>query len=257
MLARPVGVFAHGTFFMYDTSFDDSGSRRGDRTVLWTLRIVGLAATIAAASADAQMPNTPVLQNAWGTPGLVGALNITGGGDGSTYAAAGSWTPANNRFQFSGGLGYQTRTGNGSSLAYGARVAMPFGGATSAFGFAAFAGIGGGGSQTKRSGPALPDSLVDSTMSTAQIPVGVGIGWRRAFGGARGLSLYATPSYVFYTGGRSSGGLFRTSIAVDFGITQRIGATGGIEFGATRGRGVGGPSGTLYGIGVSYALGRR
>jgi hypothetical protein len=85
----------------------------------------------------------------------------------------------------------------------------------------------------------------------------VGIGWRRAFGGARGVSVYATPSYTFYTGGSHSGGLFRTAIAADFGITHRIGATAGIEFGATRARAIGGPSGTLYGIGVSYALGRR
>jgi hypothetical protein len=243
---------------VYDTSFDDSGSRRTDRTVLWALRIAGLIATIAAVSADAQMPGAPVLQNAWSTPGIVGALNVTGGSDGPTYAAAGSWAPVSGRFQLSGGVGYQTRTGSGSSAAYGARLAMPFGGASSSFGFAAFAGIGGGGSRTKKTTPSVPvDTLADSTASTAQIPVGVGLGWRRSFGGARGLSLYATPSYVFYTGGSHSGSLFRTAVAADFGITQRIGATAGIEFGATRSRAIGGPSGTLYGIGVSYALGRR
>ena len=247
-----------GDGFMYDTSFDDSGSPRTDRTVLWTLRIAGLIATIAAVSADAQMPGAPVLQNAWGTPGIVGAVNVTGGRDGSTYAAAGSWAPGSARFQVSGGLGYQTRTGSSSSVAYGARVAMPFGGASSSFGFAAFAGVGGGGSGTKKTAPSFPvDTLADSTVSTAQVPVGVGIGWRRAFGGARGVSVYATPSYTFYTGGSHSGGLFRTAIAADVGITQRIGATAGIEFGATRARAIGGPSGTLYGMGVSYALGRR
>jgi len=243
---------------MYDTSFDDSRSPRTDRTVLWTLRVAGLIATIAAASADAQMPGAPVLQNAWSTPGIVGAVNVTGGSDGSTYAAAGSWAPGSARFQFSGGIGYQTRTGSSSSVAYGARVAMPFGGASSSFGFAAFAGVGGGGSVTKKTTPSVSlDTLADSTVSTAQVPVGIGIGWRRGFGGTRGASLYATPSYIFYTGGSHAGGLFRTSVAADFGITQRIGATAGIEFGATRPRAIGGPSGTLYGVGVSYALGRR
>lgn len=204
------------------------------------------------------MPGAPVLQNAWGTPGIVGALNVTGGGDGSTYAAAGSWTPASGRFQFSGGLGYQNRSGSGSALAYGARLAMPFGGASSTFGFAAFAGIGGGRSSRTDPTPAIvADSLSDTTSSAAQIPLGVGIGWRRAIGATRGFSVYATPSYVFYTGGTDPGGLFRAAVAADFGITQRIGVTGGIEFGATRSRAVGGPSGTLYGIGVSYALGRR
>lgn len=243
---------------MYDTSFDDSRSRRTDRTVLWALRVAGLIATIAAVTADAQMPGAPVLQNAWSTPGTVGAVNVTGGSDGSTYAAAGSWAPGSGRFQFSGGVGYQTRTGSGSSVAYGARIAMPFGGASSSFGFAAFAGIGGGGSGTKKTTPSIPvDTLTDSTVSTAQVPIGVGLGWRHAFGGVRGVSVYATPSYIFYTGGSHSGGLFRTAIAADFGITQRIGATAGIELGATRSRAIGGPSGTLYGIGVSYALGRR
>jgi len=243
---------------MYDTSFDDSRSPRADRTVLWTLRIAGLIVTIAAASADGQMPGAPVLQNAWSSPGIVGAVNVTGGSDGSTYAGAGSWAPGSGRFQVSGGLGYQTRSGSNSSLAYGARIAMPFGGASSSFGFAAFAGVGGGGSGTKKTTPSIAlDTLADSTMSTAQIPIGVGIGWRRSFGGTRGVSFYATPSYTYYTGGSHSGGLIRTAVAADFGITQRIGATAGIEFGATRARAIGGPSGTLYGVGVSYALGRR
>src|SRR4051812_43182098 len=126
MLARPLSAHS-GDVFVYDTSFDDTRSRRIDRTVLWALRIAGLVATIAAASADAQMPGAPVLQNAWGTPGIVGALNVTGGSDGSTYAAAGSWSPGSGRFQFSGGLGVQQRAGNGSGGAYGVRVAMPFG----------------------------------------------------------------------------------------------------------------------------------
>jgi hypothetical protein len=76
-------------------------------------------------------------------------------------------------------------------------------------------------------------------------------------GATRGISLYATPAYIYYSGGSDAGGLFRTALGVDFGITPSIGITGGIEFGGKRGRAVGGPTGTLYGIGVSYAFGRR
>src|SRR4051812_41867342 len=125
---------------MYEPLFDRSGSQ------WWSCalrRAAGLAA-VTAASAGAQMAGAPILQNVWASPGIVGAVNVAGGGDGSVYAAAGSWTPGSGRFQLSGGVGLQTRTGAGSGAAYGARVAMPFGGASSTFGFAAFAGVGGG-----------------------------------------------------------------------------------------------------------------
>jgi hypothetical protein len=220
-----------------------------------TLRIAALAATIVTASADAQMPGSPVLQNAWATPGIVGAVNIAGGSDATVYAAAGAWTPVSGRFQLSGGLGYQTRTGGTSGGVYGVRVAMPFGGASSTFGFAGFAGAGGGGSAKQVDLPGA--AALDSTPSTGQFPVGAAIGWRRAVGSNHGVSVYATPSYVFFTGGSKTGGLIRAAVAADVGITSSLGATGGVEFGQTRPRGFGGPSGTSYGLGVSYAFGRR
>src|SRR5437588_8614124 len=99
-----------------------------------------LIAAFAAISAGAQLPGAPVLQNAWASPGVVGALDFGGGADGSVVAAAAGWTPGSGRFQVSGGLGSRTLTGHGSSFAYGARVAVPiFGGGASAFGVAAFA----------------------------------------------------------------------------------------------------------------------
>lgn len=256
MLAR-IGPPNHGSGFMYDTSFDRAGSeiRNTDRRALWVLRIVALAAMIAAAStADGQMPGAPVLQNAWAAPGFVGAVDIAGGSDATVYAGAASWTPASGRFQLSGGLGYQTRTGESSGAAYGARLAIPFGGAASSFGFAAFAGVGGA-NRTDRD--TLESTGTDTTASTAQIPVGAAIGWRHALGANRGISLYATPSYVFFTGGSENGGLFRAAVGADIGITRSIGATAGVEFGGTRARELGGPSGTLYGVGVSYAFGRQ
>jgi len=119
----------------------------------WVLRIAALLAiVVVAASADAQMPNTPVLQNAWATPGIVGAVNIAGGADATVYAAAAAWTPASGRFQVSGGGGYLTRSGYGDGGVFGVRVAVPFSGASSAFGVAAFAGAGGGtGAAIRRS----------------------------------------------------------------------------------------------------------
>jgi len=216
------------------------------------VRSANIAASVALTSlvaAGAQMPGAPVLQNAWATPGVVGALNIAGGSNGQAYAAAASWAPSTGRFQLSGGFGSRRVTGVGSRGVYGARLAMPFGGSASNLGFAAFAGVGGG-SGAKSTG-------ADSAASTTQVPVGVAIGWRRALGATHGVSLYASPSYVFYSGGAKSSGLVRTSLAVDVGITPSFGLTAGIEFGQNRSTAVGGTSGTLYGIGLAYALGRR
>jgi hypothetical protein len=218
--------------------------------------------TIAVAgSAIAQLPGAPVLQNAWATPGIVGAVNFGGSSDGSVIAGAAGWTPGNGRFQLSGGLGSRTLTGHGSSFAYGARVAMPlFGGGTSAIGIAAFAGIGGSAGAKKQSTDTTPIGTIvtaDTTASTTEIPLGAAVGWRHAIGSNHGISVFGTPSYILYSGGSKNGGLFRMAIGADVGITSAIGATVGVDFGGSRARGFGGPSSTQYGIGVSYALGRR
>jgi hypothetical protein len=208
------------------------------------------------------MPGVPVLQNAWATPGIVAAANFGGGSDGSVYALAGGWTPGSGRFQFSGGVGTRSISGAGSKTVYGLRAAMPFGSSSGTFGFAAFAGVGGGQAVTRtaagtvKTGPA--DTLAgDSTSSTTQIPLGAAIGWRRAIGSNHGLSVYATPAYVLFSGGTSTGGVFRVAVGADFGITSAIGATAGVEFGGSRPKGAGGPTGTTYGLGISYAFGRR
>lgn len=243
---------------MYDTSFDRTHHvvPAADRRLLWTLRIAAsaaLAAIALAAPADGQMPGAPVLQNAWATPGLVGAVDLAGGSDGSTYAAAVGWTPGSGRFQLSGGIGAQSRTGAGSRGVYGVRAAMPFGNAAGSFGFAAFAGVGGGTGAAKKDSAAK----IDSVASTTQIPLGAAIGWRHTIGATHGLSAYATPAYVLFSGGGKSGGIMRVAIGADVGITSSLGATVGADFGGSRPRGVGGPSGTQYGVGVSYAFGKR
>ena len=248
---------------MYDSSFDQSGGdlRAFDHRLLWALRILAVLAVVAATSAGAQIPNSPVLQNAWASPGVAGAVNITGGSDGSVYAGAASYALNSGKLQISGGIGYGTRTGGGISTAsYGVRVALPLGGDASTFGFAPFVGLGGCSNQTTYHTVTfrgvILDTLADSTTASMQFPLGVGVGWRRTAGG-RGFSIYGTPSVVFYTGGTGNGGLFRAAVGGDFAATRNIGITGGIEFGATRGRGVGGPSGTLYGFGVSYVFGHQ
>lgn len=226
---------------------------RSPRRALANVVLAGSLALLAFISipADAQIPGAPVLQNAWATPGIVGAIDITGGSDGSVYAAAASWTPGSGRFEVSGGGGFQSRTGKSSRGVFGGRLAvpLPFGGASGSFGAAAFAGIGGGSGGTT--------AFVDSISSTIEIPVGLGIGWRHALGKSRGVSVFGTPSYVFFSGGTKTGGLFRAAIGADAGITPALGVTLGVEFGGTRPRGFGGPSGTLYGVGLSYAFGRR
>ena len=199
----------------------------------------------------AQIPGAPVLQNAWATPGLVGAVDFGGGPDGSVYAAAAAWAPASGRFQLCGGGGAQSRTGQkGSRGVFGVRAAIPFGSATGDIGFAVFAGVGGGNGGTS----AFPDSI----SSTTEVPLGAAVGWRHTIGSNHGISVYATPAYVLFSGGSgSSRGVFRAALGSDIGVTSALGATLGVEFGGTRPRGFGGPSGTLYGVGVSSAFGHR
>jgi hypothetical protein len=56
------------------------------------------------------------------------------------------------------------------------------------------------------------------------------------------------------SGGRSTG-VMRAGIGADIGITSSIGITGGLELGQTQTAGPG-PTGTVYGFGVSWAFGR-
>jgi hypothetical protein len=201
------------------------------------------------APAGAQLPGAPVLQNAWATPGVVGAVNFGGGADGQVFAAAASWSPSAGRFALSGGFGSRHVTGASSRGVYGVRLAIPFGGGpTSSVGFAAFVGAGGGSGG---------NASADSAASRSEVPVGAAIGWRLAVGATHGVSIYASPSYVFFSGGTKSGGVVRTAVAMDVGISPSVGMTAGIEFGQTRARVFGGPSGTLYAVGLAYALGHR
>lgn len=237
--------------------------RTAGRVVPW-LVLVGLAPVVA----GAQMPNSPVLQNVWASPGIVGAVNMAGGSGGSLYGLAAAWTPGSGRFQVSAGGGFQSRPANqggGSGLAYGARVALPLGSAAGSFGFGFFAGAGGGTQRLRHidtTSAALTTigTTTDTTWTTTsvvQVPVGASVGWRKGIGATHGISVYASPAYVFVSGGGSRAGVMRAAIGADVGITQSIGVTAGFEMGQSRSVGSVGPTGTLWGFGVSYALGSR
>jgi hypothetical protein len=221
-----------------------------------TLCIAALLSASTGWSAAAQLPNAPVLQNAWAAPGIVVAANLAGGSHGSVYAGAAAWAPSSARFQVSAGAGMQAREDHGSRFVYGGRLSVPvWSPGSGALGIGAFAGLGGGAGGSSRSTTNPVDA--DSTRETLIIPVGAAIGYRRGFGGIRGFSAYATPSYVMIRGNGTSANLLRVGLGLDVGISAAFGITIGAETGQAASEGSPGPNGVLYGLGVSYALGRR
>ena len=222
-----------------------------------SLAALTLAALALPAQAAAQLPELPVLQNGFTRPGFAAAVNFGAADESSTLALAGGWSPGAGRLQFSGGIGVFQPPGDESSRASaGARVAFAVptpwtGKPTSALGLTAFGGIGG----SWREGGTL-----------LQVPVGVGIGYRRGIGATRALSVYATPFYTFVrrtaedetddpeADDDTRSNLFRTSVGVDFTLTRAIGLTAGYEFGAKAEAGRPGPRGGIFGAGLSYAF---
>lgn len=212
---------------------------------LRTLR-TAFAVMLVAGAAEAQMPGSPVLQNAWASPGMVVAGNLASGG-GSLYAGAIGWSPTGGRFQISAGAGSHNPKNGSSRFVYGARAALPMMQAMAGkLGVAGFVGIGGGAT-----------SAGDTTASKTHVPVGVGIGYRQAIGTAgRGFSAYLDPMYQFHTGTKGKDGYFRVAGGLDIGVSSRFGLTLGFESGAKAAAGEVGPSGGLFGVGVSMKLGR-
>jgi hypothetical protein len=193
----------------------------------------------------AQMPGTPVLQNAFANTGITAAVNAASLGGASSYAIAGAWAPAA-RFQFSGGVGIQTRSGSSSHTLYGARLNVPLVGESANFGVSVFAGYGG-----------LSGGTVDSSIAKSVVPLGATVGYRLALGTGRGVSIYGSPIYerVSRGGGASGVTVFRGAVGLDVGITPSIGGTLGVELGQNQPDGSGKPSGTAFGFAVSYAFG--
>ncbi|MEJ7810283.1 MAG: hypothetical protein WKG32_07700 [Gemmatimonadaceae bacterium] len=213
--------------------------------------VIVLAATLLAAPAlaHAQMLGTPVLQNAWANPGITVAANVASGDGTRTYGGAGAWAPSSMRFQVSAGAGLldpETELAD-NTVTFGARAMapLPLLNREGALGVAAFAGVGGASSDG---------------VSYLSIPFGVALGYRRALGATRGVSAYVAPFYAITRASAdsasASGNLFRVSGGVDVTLFGSLGLTLGYEGGATAAEGDPGPTGGVFGVGVSYALRR-
>jgi hypothetical protein len=207
-----------------------------------------LLPVVGAAPCGAQMPGQPVLQNAFGNPGITVAANFGIGNDVKGYGGAAAWAPGSARFQLSAGAGVldPDRADAERAFAWGARAMVPvLRRAAGALGLAAFAGVGG----TKSGG-----------VTQLAVPVGAAVGYRRALGASRVISLYAAPFYnqvrVSGDGGSETGGTFRVSAGLDVALIPALGLTAGYETGATAKDGDPGPQGGVFGVGVSYALRR-
>lgn len=203
-----------------------------------------VAGALGGSPADAQMLGAPVLQNAFSNPGITVAANYGGGSDYATFAAAGAWAPGSARWQFSAGAGVISPKDGDGALNIGGRLAVPIKtfGSTKAFGVSVFAGAGGA-------------KIGDERL--LQVPMGLGLGYRRALGATRGISLFATPFYSLSqsdSAGIERSGLVRGSIGMDVSLTRSIGATVGFETGAKARVGEAGATGSLWGVGVSYAF---
>ena len=212
---------------------------------------LGMGGAMAASigyAAEAQMPGSPALQNAFVNPGITAAVDASGLGGAQTYAAAAAWAPGSARFQLSGGVGAQLRTGASTRTAFGARLNFPVMGATSSFGVSVFAGYGA----------VTGGAAMDTSDTKALIPVGATASYRHAFG-SRGFSIYGSPIFESVTrgGSASRATVFRGAIGLDLGITSAIGLTLGLELGGKQAPESGKPSGTAFGAALSYALGAR
>jgi hypothetical protein len=208
-----------------------------------------LAATIGATiprGLPAQMPGQPVLQNAWANPGFTLAANVGSGSHVHGYAGAVAWAPGNARFQLSAGLGVLDPEGGRTATSTGARVMvpLPFIDPRGNFGVSGFAGVGA-------ARPASGSVLV--------VPVGIAAGYRHAIGATHGISAYVAPYFGWTrvkvdTATSRSAGLVRVSAGLDVALTPAIGVSAGFETGSTASAGNPGPTGGVFGFGVSYLL---
>lgn len=209
---------------------------------------VALAIVVSTRALPAQVPGVAVLQNAFTSRGLAFAGNFGSSSGQSFFGAAAGWG-LGERFLVSGAAGLQ-RSRSANRGAYGARATMGvWSSRGGSLGAAAFAGIGGAPRTT------LNDEINNPAITS--LPLGVSMGYRRGMGSRGSISGYVSP---FYSWSRIDSGTvvsssgFRTSVGVDVGFSQSLGATIGAEFGA--GRGGASRSGVL-GAAVTFVPGRR
>lgn len=204
-------------------------------------------ATAGASAAHAQTPGLPVLQNAFGSPGLAFAANVGAGGGQSFFGAAAGWGMGGGRFMLSGAAGGQ-RANESMRGAYGGRAAVTAwtsGGGS--LGIGAFAGIG--------VAPRTRNDSVTTNPAILSIPAGLSIGWRRGIGERRGISVYGSPLYRWtrteQNGITELSGNVGGAVGVDFAVSQSIGVTAGGEFGKS-----GGSTSSTFGFAVTFVPGR-
>lgn len=216
-------------------------------------RLAFLAALVAAVSGatrecGAQMPATPVLQNAWANAGVTIAADYGKAKSASAFAGALAWAPRQSRFQLSAGAGAVRTDSGGSQGAYGARLSIPLlSFASGNLGTAVFGGVG----VTSKGG-----------VTQSSFPVGVAVGFRHALGTTRGISAYVAPFYLISRSKgdslvKATGGAVRGSLGLDITVAPQVGLTVGYEMGADARNGEPGPRGGVFGVGVSYALHRQ
>jgi len=214
---------------------------------------------LTAASAEpclAQMPATPVLQNAWANSGVTVAGDYGNASNASAFAGALAWSPVQSRFQLSAGGGLVRSDSGGSRAGYGARLAIPVRSfASGSLGTAIFVGVG----VTSR---LIRQPTATQRVTLSSFPIGLAFGFRHSLGSTRGVSVYVSPFYLIsrQVGDsltRPTGGAMRASVGVDATIAPQIGLTVGYEAGAAAANRHPGPIGGVFGIGISYALHRQ
>jgi hypothetical protein len=209
---------------------------------------VGLAAGLAGGGgtrpAAAQMVGVPVLQNAFLNPGVTFGADFAAASEAKVYGGALAWVPRNSKLQLSGGIGVLVPDGGSGKVTLGARAMLPIPALGSrSFGVAAFAGVG---------------SLSAGGATETRIPLGASVGYRATLGARRAVSAYVAPfldySRLKHDTVSVSKSLFRVSFGIDVAIASQLGLTVGYELGGRAPEGSPGPAGSLFGVGLSYAL---
>ena len=218
-----------------------------DRRFLITSLLAGyVALALASRGASAQMPATPVLQNAWANAGATAAVDYGHARGENAWAAALAWAPGGSRFQLSlgGGVISDSASNRGG---YGARIAVPlvsFAGGS--IGTAVFGGVG---------------FTSHGSTQQANFPVGASLGWRHALGATRGISAYVAPFWVLTRAKldtvSTTRGLVRASVGFDITLASQLGLTVGYEDGARAKESEPGVRGGVFGIALSYAFRRQ
>ena len=196
-------------------------------------------------AAHAQMPGQPVIQNAFTNPGWAFGVNYGDSDEALGYGGAIGWGNGSAKLALSVGGGIWDPADAESVFAWGTRALWsPLRFLEDKAAAGVFAGIGGARQEE---------------LDLIEAPIGVAAGFRAAIGETRGISVYAAPflrlSRADLGGGAGENNwLFRGSVGVDVAALPRLGVTLGYEFGATADAGEPGPTGGIFGLGVSYVM---